>query len=258
MRAALALGFVIAAPAALAADPQREPWSMADSAYGAERMAAARAALRREHGGMVHSYFLADRLEWESDNELLADVEGSIGVDEHRFRLKAETAYALDTDTFEDASVTALYARPIAPFWDAEAGIRFDASGADSRNWAVLGVEGLAPYFFHVDAELLFSFHGEAAANIEATTDVLLTQRLILQPRMELSFAAQDIAATGIGAGLSEAELGLRLRYEIKREFAPYIGLSWSRKIGRTADFARAAGEDPGGAAFVAGLRLWF
>lgn len=231
---------------------------MADGAYGAERMAQIRKALVREHGGMAHWFVLADRLEYQSNDTALADVEAWYGTDEHRLKLKAETAYDLAADDFEEAELSGLYARPIAPFWDAQIGLRVDAAGENSRNWAVLGVEGLAPYFFHVDAALLVSFHGEVTAEFEASTDVLLTQRLIAQPRTELTFAAQDIPEIAVGSGLASAELGLRLRYEITRAFAPYVGLSYERKAGRTADFARAAGEDPGGAAFVAGVRLWF
>lgn len=258
MRVPLSLALAFLTSAAQAADPGEAPWSMADGAYGKDRMAAARAALIKEHGGMTHWFVLADRLEWRSDDSLFADVEGWIGTDEHRLWLKADTEYDLGADDLDEASISALYSRPVAPFWDAQAGIRIDAAGPNSRNWAVLGVEGLAPYFFHVDAALLVSFRGEVAAEIEASTDLLLTQRLILQPRAELAFAAQDIAETGVGSGLSEAELGLRLRYEISRAFAPYVGLSWSRKAGATADFARAAGEDIGGPAFAAGVRLWF
>jgi copper resistance protein B len=241
-----------------AAQSNDAAWSMADGAYGAERMAQVRRALVKEHGGMAHWFVLADRLEYQSGDAALADIEAWYGTDEHRLKLKAETAYDFAADAFEEAEISALYAKPIAPFWDAEIGLRVDAAGENSRNWAVLGVEGLAPYFFHMDAVLLVSFHGEVAAEIEGSTDVLLTQRLILQPRAELTFAAQDIPEIEFGSGLASAELGLRLRYEISRTFAPYVGLSWERKVGRTADFARAAGEDPGGAAFVAGVRLWF
>lgn len=240
-----------------AAQAQNDPWSMADGAYGAERMAEVRRALIKEHGGMTHAFALADRLEYQSSDAFLADVEAWIGTDEHRLKFKAETVYDLDADAFEEAELSALYARPIAPFWDLQAGLRVDAED-NGRNWASIGVEGLAPYFFHIDAALLISFHGEVAADLKASTDILLTQRLVAEPRAELTLAAQDIAEAEIGSGLSKAELGLRLRYEITREFAPYIGVSWERKTGRTADFARAAGDDVGGPAFVAGVRLWF
>lgn len=258
MRRALAASLACLASAATEADAGEAPWSMADSAYGADRMARSRASLIKEHGGMTQWFVLADRLEYRADSGAFGDVEAWIGSDEGRLWLKAETEYDFEDHALEEAEVSALYSRPITAFWELQAGLRFDAGGAESRNWAVLGVEGLAPYFFHVDAALAVSFHGEVAADIEASTDVLLTQRLIAQPRAELKFAAQDIVETGVGSGLSEAELGLRLRYEATRAFAPYVGIHWSRKVGRTADLARAAGEDPGGAAFVAGVRLWF
>lgn len=201
----------------------------------------ARAALVKEHGCAF-----------------LSDVDGRIGTGEHRIWLKSDAPYSLVTDDLEEASISALYSRPVAAFWHAHIGIRGDATGANSRNWAGIGLEGLAPYFFHVDAAVRVSFHGEVVADIESSTDVLLTQRLVLQPRIELDFAAQDIVEIGTGAGLTVAELGLRLRDEIRREIAPYVGVSWTHATGRTADFVRAAGEDAGGASFVAGLLLRF
>ena len=132
------------------------------------------------------------------------------------------------------------------------------ARAAAPRTYATIGVEGLAPYWFEIDAAAFLSTEGELTARVGAYYDQRVTQRLILQPRVELDLAAQDVPAAGIGAGLNEAELGLRLRYEIAREFAPYVGVSWRRKTGRSADYARASGEDAGGAALVLGIRAWF
>lgn len=257
MRAAPLL-LLLALPAPAAA---QDAWGMADGVWGAETMARAREALVREHGGMRHWFLLADRLEHrlhDGDSAFLADLEGWWGTDEHRLWLKSETEYDVAADEFEKAKVEALYARPVAPFWDVQAGVRVDAAGEGERVWGVVGVEGLAPYFFHVDAALYVSGRGEFAADVEASTDVLLTQRLVLQPRAEVSFAAEDMIDRRTGAGLSTAELGLRLRYEFRREFAPYVGVEWERAVGRTADFARADGEPPGAIHFVAGVRLWF
>jgi copper resistance protein B len=119
-------------------------------------------------------------------------------------------------------------------------------------------MQGLAPYFFEVDAAMFVSDRGDVTARVEGEYELLLTQRLILQPRTELEFAAQDVASLDIGAGLSTAELGVRLRYEIVRQFAPYVGVSWTRDVGRTEDLARADGRDPSVVSFVAGVRFWF
>jgi copper resistance protein B len=119
-------------------------------------------------------------------------------------------------------------------------------------------VEGLAPYWFQVEGAVFLSDKGELLARAEASYDQRLTQNLVLQPRAEANFAAQDVAETGTGAGVSDLELGIRLRYERKREAAPYIGVSWEKRIGKTADLARARGDGTGGFAFVAGVRAWF
>lgn len=247
---------VLILPSAAAA---QQGWGMADSVYGREAMRASRAALVREHGGMPSGLFLADRLEYQTDRgdgAVLADLEGWWGTDERRLRLKAETKYGLAADAFEEARLEALYARPVSAFWDAQAGVRVDAAGPGARNWAVLGVEGIAPWFVHVDASLYVSGHGEVESRIEGTTDLLLTQRLVLQPRAEILLAAEDRTDAGVGAGLSKAETGLRLRYEIRRTFAPYVGLSYERRVGRAADLARLAGDEPGAVSFVAGVRF--
>lgn len=257
MRRALLLLAAAAAPTASAA----QQWGMADGVYGAEAMRRSRAAVVEEHGGMRHGMALADRLEYRREDGgdgALADLEGWWGTDEHRLWLKAEIERDFDRGEFKEARIEALYSRPVAPFIDLQAGVRVDAAGEGRRTWAVLGAEGLAPYFIHVDGALYVSGRGEVAARLEGTTDVLLTQRLILQPRVELAFAAQDIPGARVGAGLSSADAGLRLRYEIRRSFAPYVGVSWERDVGAAADLARAAGDDAGAVAFVAGVRAWF
>ena len=127
-----------------------------------------------------------------------------------------------------------------------------------SRDSVVFGVQGLAPYWFEVDAAAYLNRDGKLSGRLEAEYDLLLTQRLILQPRLETRFAGSADRDRHIGLGFNDLELGIRLRYEIKREFAPYIGVTWSRKLGDTADFARQAGEDVRERAVVAGLRMWF
>ena len=155
------------------------------------------------------------------------------------------------------AEVQALYSRAIAPFFDFQAGIRQDFAPLD-RTYAVVGIQGLAPYLFEVDAAAFLSDKGDLTARIEAELDQRITQRLVLQPRVEASFSAQDVPELGIGAGLDTVEAGLRLRYHFAREFAPYIGIDQEWRIGQSADYARAEGEDPSVTNYVVGIRFWF
>ncbi|WP_138380707.1 copper resistance protein B [Luteithermobacter gelatinilyticus] len=233
----------------------------ADAYYDPAEMEKARTALRQETGGQTFTFVQADRLEYqtnEGEGVLLWDAQGWIGGDINKFWFKTEGEYFLDADEFEEAEVQALYSRAISPFFDLQVGLRHDITPNPSRTHAVIGIQGLAPYWFEVDAAAFVSDEGEVTARIEAEYELLLTQRLILQPRTELSFAAQDVEELGIGSGLSTVEAGMRLRYEIKREIAPYIGFAWNRKIGDTADFARLEGETVDSLSFVVGLRLWY
>ena len=127
-----------------------------------------------------------------------------------------------------------------------------------ARTHLVVGVQGLAPYWFELDGAFFVSHTGDVTARLEAEYELLFSQRVILQPRIEFDLAFQEIEALGIGSGLSSADIGLRLRYEIRRELAPYVGVSWRQATGGTADFARAAGGRSATTSFVAGLRLWY
>jgi len=254
----LTAGALIAAPARAQAPTAG---AQADAYWDKDDQARARRALYREHGGGLNWFALADRLEYQSNDgspTLLFDGQGWWGTDRNKLWLKSEVEYDFSANRFEEAELQALWSRPIARYFDVQAGVRRDFAPDPTRNYAVLGVQGLAPYWFEIDAAIFVSGHGDVTARIEAEYDFLLTQRLIAQPRTELNFAAQDVAALGIGSGLSTAELGLRLRYEIKRQFAPYVGVNWKRAVGDTADFARLAGDDPGSVSLVAGVRLWF
>ena len=152
----------------------------------------------------------------------------------------------------------ALYSRAVGPYFNLQAGVRHDFQPTPNRTYATIGFEGLAPYMFEVEGAVFLSNKGDLLGRLEGYYDQRITQRLILQPRAELNFAAQDVPENRIGSGLSNAELGLRLRYEIRREFAPYIGVSWDRKVGDTARFSRAAGDDATAKSIVAGVRVWF
>ncbi|QKS01943.1 copper resistance protein B [Sphingomonas sp. CL5.1] len=255
-----AMGGGTALPAGNAPPPPATAADYADRFWGADAMAASRAALRREHGGMAFSQVMIDLAEARigaGPDGYRWSGEGWFGGDVNRLVVKSEGAGAFG-GRLDEGEAQALYSRAVGPYFNLQAGVRQDFRAAAPRTYATIGVEGLAPYWFELDAAAFLSTRGELTARLGAYYDQRVTDRLILQPRIDLNLAAQDVAAAGIGAGLSEAELGLRLRYEIAREFAPYVGVLWRRKAGRTADFARASGEDAGGAALVLGVRAWF
>lgn len=226
-----------------------------------EATAAVRAHMQEHHGGETLIYVEGERFEYqtnEGDPLFLWDAQGFYGGDLNKLWVKTEGEYDFASDEFEEAEVQALYSRAIGSFWDVQAGVRHDFAPFEDRTYGVFGVQGLSPYLFEIDAAAFVSGHGDVTARIEAEYEFFLTQRLILQPRAELNFAFQDVPALETGSGLSTAETGLRLRYEFRREFAPYVGVSWTRSVGAAADFVRAAGGDPSNVAFVAGIRFWF
>lgn len=230
----------------------------ADAVYGASNMDRARKVLRSEHGGARASQVMLSIAEAGlGDRGYQWEGEAWFGGDEHRFVLKSEGEGARGHG-IEDAEVQALYSRPVGVYTDFQAGLRHDFEPGPSRTYATVGFETLVPYWIEAEGALFLSQKGHLSARLEGSTDYRLTQRLVLQPRAEFNLAAQDDARRGVGAGLSDAELGLRLRYEFRREFAPYVGLVWSRKVGDTARFARAEGEDVEDTRFVVGLRTWF
>lgn len=235
--------------------------SVANAQDTDHKMDEMRKHMQKHHGGQVFWYVEGERLEYrsnEGDPLFLWDAQGWFGGDVNRLWLKTEGEFDFDADEFEEAEVQALWSRAISDYFDLQAGVRHDFAPGDDRTFGVVGVQGLLPYLFEVDAALFVSDDGDFEARVEAEYELLISQRLILQPRAELNFAAQDIPQYGVGAGLSEIETGARLRYEITRQFAPYVGVSWERAVGDAADFARAAGEDPGSVSFVAGVRTWF
>jgi len=232
----------------------------ADAFYGRAEMARARAAMRKESGGMTFSQLMVDRLEYRAGKGADGfhwEGEGWIGGDINRLALKSEGEGEIG-GPLESAEVQALYSRAIDPWFNLEAGVRHDIRPHPDRTYAVIGIEGLAPYWFEVSAQAFLSTKGDAHLRLEASYDLRLTQRLLLQPAAEVNIAAQDVPALGIGSGVSDTELGLRLRYEFAREFAPYVGVNWERKLGDTAGFARAAGESVSATSFVTGFRFWF
>ncbi|GLS00410.1 copper resistance protein B [Brevundimonas denitrificans] len=237
------------------------PVHAADLVFGADAMAASRRALVRENGDVRVTAVILDRLEagfGDDEETWLWDVQGWSGGDINRFWWKSEGEGGLD-DGLEETELQALYSRALTPFWDVQAGVRQDVrpDGEDTTH-LVLGLQGLAPYWWEVDAAAFLSTDGDLTARVEAEYDQRITQRLILQPRLEMDLSASDIPELEIGSGLSSVEAGLRLRYEFRKEFAPYVGVEWSRSFGDTADYIEARGGEPEDTRFVVGLKAWF
>ena len=216
----------------------------------------------------VRSFFLIDQLEHtttrysggnRSNDALRFNTTGWVGGDYNRLWVYTEGTKPR-SGNLEDVDLQVLYGRLIAPFWDLQAGLRYakPVSGGASRNYAVFGIQGLAPYRFEVQAAGFVSERGEISGRAELEYELLLTQRWILQPRFSTNFAFKEVRELGIGRGVNDVEFGLRLRYEIKREFAPYVGVSWLNRYGASAQFARERGERVGGWNLAAGVRIWF
>jgi len=235
------------------------PPRAADAIWGAEAMRASRDDLRRNHGSFPLLWVQGDRVETQvrdGRDGYLWDVQGYYGTPTDRFWFKSEGEGSFG-EPVEDAEVQALYSKAIAPFWDVQLGVRQDLVGP-KRTYAVAGFQGLSRYMFEVDAALFLSQKGELTARIEAEIDQRITQRLTLQPRLEVALSAQDVPQLGIGSGLDQIDVGLRLRYQIAREFAPYVGVEQAWKIADSADYSRRNGEDPSVTNYVVGVRFWF
>jgi copper resistance protein B len=213
-----------------------------------------------EHGAQLHGQVLIEELEYrfQDGKDVMAwDAQAWYGGDYDKIRLKTEGSWK-PGDSPGEAEVQLLYSRLLAYYWDVQAGVRHDIRPEPSRTYGVIGLQGLAPGYFEVDLNGFVSEEGDISARLKAEYDLLITQRLILQPKVEINIAANDVPELGIGQGFNDIELGLRLRYEIAREFAPYVGLSWHRKLGESANFARNEGEDVDEFALLAGVRFWF
>ena len=181
--------------------------------------------------------------------------EAWTGTDMNRLWLKSEGE--VTDDRLEDGQQEIFYDRPISTYFDLQAGLRSDIDAAPGRTWAAFGIQGLMPYFFEVSATAYASSNGHYAAKLEGSYELLLTQRLILQPQVEANFYSKADPPRDLGSGLSDIDAGLRLRYEFSRKFAPYIGVTYAGKFGGTADIARAAGEHTDDVRFTVGVRAW-
>ncbi|CCN17620.1 copper resistance protein B [Bordetella bronchiseptica] len=203
---------------------------------------------------------LVDRLERSyanhGGNATAYDLQGWFGRDFDKAVLKAEGEVA--GGKLQDARTELLWGHAITPYWDTQLGLRYDTGTGPGRGWLAFGVQGLAPYWFDVEATGYVGDGGRTALRLAASYDLLLTQKLILQPRAEAQFYGKSDPERDIGSGLSNATVGLRLRYEFSRQFAPYIGVERSGSFGKTADFVRASGERAQETRWVAGVRFWF
>lgn len=232
----------------------------ADRLYPNGEMEHSRHVMMMESGGLTTAFLGFDRAEYQAGkgrDGYRWEVEGWYGGDIDRLMLKSEGEGTFG-EAIESAETQLLYSRAVGPYINLQAGVRQDAGHGPDRTHATIGLEGLAPYWFEVEGALFLSNEGDLTGRIEGYYDQRLTQKLILQPMAELNFAAQGVPESGIGSGLADMELGLRLRYEIVREFAPYVGVQWTRKLGDTARLVRAAAEAASSVSLVMGVRAWF
>ena len=243
-------------PAAALSGPEHA----ADAVYGAAQMGPAREGMRREHGDLPASRVFFDRIETrvrDGSDGYLVEGQAWYGGDIDKLWIKTE----LEGDWrrgFEEAEIQGLWSRAIDPWFDVQAGLRYDPRSGPDRTHLVLGVQGLAPYWWEVEGAVFLSNKGEVTARAEAEYDLRITQQLILQPRGEVDLSLQDIRELGIGSGLTSASVGARLRYQLSPLVAPYIGVEFERAFGDTRRFRRDEGDEAGGLNLVAGLRLWF
>ncbi len=212
------------------------------------------------HDDAIHHFVLVERLEWqgaERADALEWDMRAWLGRDLERLWLRTEGERTEEEGT-QISQVEVLWGHAFARWWELVAGARLDQAPGPSQTWAAFGVQGLAPYRIELEATAYLGESGRTALQIEAQYGLLLTNRLILQSMLELDLYGEDDPQRRIGAGLSTTEIGLRLRFEWRRELAPYVGVTWIRMWGETADLARPAGESAEETRWVAGLRFWF
>jgi copper resistance protein B len=197
-----------------------------------------------------------ERVRTRDNSSTVYDLQAWYGRTYDRIVLKAEGD--VDEGKLQDAHTQLLWGHAVSAYWDTQLGVRHDSGEEPSRTWLAFGVQGLAPYWFEIDLTGYVGEHGRTALSFEAEYELLLTQKLILQPRVEANIYGKRDAARETGSGLSDMAAGLRLRYEIRREFAPYIGVERSDKFGGTANFARAEGKRTHETRIVGGVRFWF
>ncbi|WP_315902969.1 copper resistance protein B [Pseudomonas veronii] len=211
------------------------------------------------HDSAINSFFLIDQLEWQDADKgsaLRWEANGWIGGDTDRLWLRTEGERT--NGVTESAELQALWGHAVSPWWDVVSGVRQDFKPGAPQTWAALGLQGMALYDFETQATAYLGEAGQTALRLKGDYDILLTNRLILQPTAEINLYGKNDPQRATGSGLSDTEVGLRLRYEIRREFAPYIGVTWNRAYGKTADYRLEEGEDQSDTRFVVGVRMWF
>jgi len=241
--------FAFAAPAAA-----ETPAANAEPALGMES-----GAMQPVMDQTIFAHAIFNQLEgrWNGSNpQFRWDGQGWIGTDYDKLWIKSEGT--LTNGVSEDGQQQFLYSRAVTTYFDLQGGLRSDLDSRPTRNWAAFGIQGLAPYFFDLEVTGFVSGEGHLAGKLEASYDLLLTQRLIMQPQIELNLYSKADPARLVGSGFSDIDTGLRLRYEFSRTFAPYLGVVYEGKFGQTANFARQAGESTGDVRFVFGIRTWF
>ena len=202
---------------------------------------------------------MIDKLETrnaDGDDPVILEADAWIGYDLDKLWIKTDVERV--NGNTEEAEVQLLYSHAIAPFWDIQVGWRHNTKPEPDRNYLAIGLQGLAPYQFDINSALYVGKSGQVGMSGSAEYEYMLTQQWVLSPEAGINLYSKDDEAAGIGSGISDLELGLRLGYEMKREFAPYIGVNWNKKVGQTADYASAEGETVEDTQFVAGVRIWF
>lgn len=216
------------------------------------------------HDNMIFGHVLFNQLEGRSngpENELRWDGEAWVGTDWNRLWFKSEGFFNSEGHgKLDDGIHEVLYDRPIwfLRYFDWQLGLRYDGDSSPPRYWGAFGIEGLAPEFFEFEATLYVRDAGHFAARVTGLYDVFLTNRLILQPQFELNFYSKEDRSRAVGRGLSELDAGLRLRYEISRKFAPYMGFAYTQQVGGTGILVRREGDIVYDPRVVFGIRTWY
>ena len=192
----------------------------------------------------------------DGDDPLVLEAQAWIGGDFNKLVFKADIEQVKGVT--HELELQALYSRAIDPYWDFQVGVRQDQKPTPAKNWLALGFQGVAPYWFEIDSTLFIGESSQVGLRFTAEYEWMITQKWVLSPEFEVNFHSKDDEVRGTGSGLTDSQLGIRLRYEIKREFAPYIGINWNNKYGKTATYAKNEGEKVSSTQIVAGIRAWF
>jgi copper resistance protein B len=207
---------------------------------------------------LAHVIFNQLEGRWNGTNtEFRWDGQGWVDTDYDKLWIKSEGTLQ-GNGTLDDGQQQFLYDRAITTYFDLQGGLRSDLDSRPTRNWAAFGIQGLAPYFFDLELTGYVSGEGHLPSKLEASYDLLITQRLILQPEIELNLYSKADPARLVGAGFSDIDTGLRLRCEFSRKFGPYLGVVYEGRFGQSASYARRLGESTGDFRFAFGVRLWF